>query len=65
MECKIKGHRKTLPIKKYPNKNRLYLKYIISNFRKSDTWKIELTITIIFLLRIDNDEERVIQKVLT
>ena len=33
--------KKTLPIEEYLNKIRLYLKYIINDLRKSDTWKIQ------------------------
>ena len=35
---------KALSIKQYLNKIRPYLEDIISNLRKSDTWKIQLTI---------------------
>ena len=36
----------------------LYLKDIINDFKKSDIWKIQLTITINFFLpKDDNDEE--------
>ena len=35
------------------------MKDIINNFKKSDTWKIELTIANNFISSIDNDEERV------
>ena len=33
-----------LPFEKYLNRNRPYLTDIINNFKKSDTWKIQLTI---------------------
>ena len=35
------------------------MKNIISNLKKSDTWKIQLTIAINFISSSDNDEERV------
>ena len=34
------------------------MKDTINNVRKSDTWKIQLTIAISFMFSIDNDEER-------
>ena len=50
IEYKSKGDRnKTLSVKKHLNKIRPYLKDIINNLKKSDTWKIQL---ILFLLRI-------------
>ena len=55
---------KTLSVEEYLNKIKLYLKYlkdIINDLKKSDTWKIQLTITIIFISsEDDNDEECVI-----
>ena len=51
---------KTLSVKKYLNKIRPYLKDVISNLKKSDTWKIQLTIAINFISSKDNDEEHVI-----
>ena len=48
-----------IEIKHYQWKNiRPYLKYIINNFKKSDTWKIQYTITINFISSKDDDEER-------
>ena len=48
-ECKSNGDRnKTLSIEEYFNKIRVYLKDI-SNFIKSDTWKIHLIKTIKFV----------------
>ena len=41
------------------NKIRPYLKDITNNLKKSDRWKIQLTITIKFIPSKDNDEERV------
>ena len=36
-----------------------YLKGITNNLKKSDTWKIQLTIAVIFIYFIDNDAEGV------
>ena len=38
-------------------KVRQFLKVIINNIKKSDTWKIKPTIAINFISTIDNDEE--------
>ena len=38
---------------------RPYLKDIINNLKKSDTWKIQLAIANNFISSIDNDEPRV------
>ena len=55
---KSKGDRKTLSVKKYLNKIRPYLKDIINNLKKPDTWRIQLTITINFISsKDDNNEE--------
>ena len=51
---------KTLSVEEYLNKIRPYLKDIINNHKKSDTWKIQLTIANNFIFSIGNDEERVI-----
>ena len=60
MEYKSNGDRnKTLSVEEYLNKIRPYLKDIINNLKKSDTWKIQLTIANNFISSIDNDEERV------
>ena len=56
---------KALSIKEYLNKIRPYLRFIINDLKKSDTWKIELTwksqltIAINFISSKDTDEERV------
>ena len=50
---------KILSAEEYLNKIRSYLKDIINNLKKSDTWKIQLTIANNFISSIDNDEERV------
>ena len=47
-------------IEEYLNKIRPYLKDIINDLKQSDTWKIQLTITISFISSVDdNDEKRV------
>ena len=51
---------KTLLVEEYLNKIRSYLEDIIINLKKSDTWKIQLTIANKFVSSIDNDKERVI-----
>ena len=48
---------KTLPVEEYFNKIRPYLKDIINNLKKSDTWKIQLTIANSFIPSTVNDEE--------
>ena len=40
------GRNKTLSIKEYLNKIRPYLKDAINNLKKSDSWKIQLTLAI-------------------
>ena len=61
-EYKRKGDRKTLWIKRYLNKTRPYLKDTINNLNTSDTWRIQLTITINFTLsKDDNDEGHAMQ----
>ena len=49
-----------LSIEEYLNKIRPYLKDIINNIKKSDTWKIQLTIANSFISSVGNDEECVI-----
>ena len=44
-------------LRKYLNKVRPYLKDIIHNLKKTDTWKIQLTIAINFVSSKDNNEE--------
>ena len=58
MNTKITGDKNTiLSVEEYLNKIRPYLKGIINNFKKSDTWKIQLTITINFASSKDDDHE--------
>ena len=49
------GRNKTLSVEEYLNKTRPYLKDIINNLEKCDTWKIQLTIAINFIYSIDNE----------
>ena len=48
-----------IEIKHYLNKIRPYLKDITNDLKKSDTWKIQLTMAINFTPSKDNDEEHV------
>ena len=50
---------KVLSIEEYFIKIRPYLKDIINDVKKSDTWKIQLTIAINFASSKDNNEKRV------
>ena len=50
---------KTLPVEEYLHEIRQYLKEIINNLRRFDTWKIQLKIANNFLFSTDNDEEYV------
>ena len=50
---------KTLSVEKYLNEIRTYLKDIINDLKKSDTWKIQLTLVKNFFSSIYNDEELV------
>ena len=58
LNMKSKGDRnKTLSVEGYLNKIRLYLKDIKNNLKKSNRWKIRLTIAINLVYSKDNDEE--------
>ena len=50
---------KTLSVEEHLNKIRPYLKDIINNLKKSDMWKIQLTVANNFISSIDNDQEHV------
>ena len=50
---------KTLSVQEYPIETRTYMKYIIIDLKKSDTWKVQLTVAINFISSEDNDEEPV------
>ena len=49
---------KTLSVEEYLSKISANSKDIINNLKKSDTWKVQLTIENNFISSIDNDEER-------
>ena len=49
-------------MEEYLNKIKPYLKNVISDFRKSDTRKIQLTMAINFISSTDNDEECAFKK---
>ena len=54
-----------MSVEEYLDKVRQYLKDIINGLKKSDTWKIQLAITINFISsKADNDEEHVMIKVI-
>ena len=57
-ECN-KDRNKTLSVQEYLIETRTYLKYIIIDLKKSDTWKVQLTVAINFISSEDNDEESV------
>ena len=52
---------KTLSVEEYLNKIRTYLKDIMNNPKKSNSWKIQLAIEINLISSINNDEECVMQ----
>ena len=57
MNTKVKAIEKHYLLKKHLNKIRPYLKDTINNFKKSETWKNQLTITITLLNRYQNNLE--------
>ena len=60
IECESNSDRnRNLSAKKYFNETKSYLKDIIINLQKSDSWKIQLTIAINFISSKNNDEEQV------
>ena len=54
-----KYRNKNLSVKEYLNKIKPYLRDIMTNLQKSETWKIQLTIAINFNSSKDDDEKRV------
>ena len=50
---------KKLSVQEYPNKIRPYSKGIRSNRKKSDIWRIQLTIANNFVSSLNNDGERI------
>ena len=60
IEYESNGERnKTLSVEEYLYKIRPYLKDIVNDLKKQDTWKIQLTIAIISMSSKDNEEEHV------
>ena len=59
MKLKVNKNQ-TVSAEKYLNKIRSYLKDIISNLKKSNVSKIQLTITFHFICSTYNDEECVL-----
>ena len=66
IEYESNGDRnKILSLEEYLNKIRPYLKDIINNLKKSDTWKIQLIIANNYISSLNNDEEHVIHSKVT
>ena len=59
MKVMVTKIKQTLSIEKYLTKIRPYSKDILNDLKKSDTWKIQLTIAITFMSSKDDDKERV------
>ena len=59
MNIKVSDRNKILWTEEYLNKIRPYLKDIISDLKKSDTWKIQLTIAINFISSKEKNEKHV------
>ena len=59
LNMKKMAMKKTLTVKECLDEIKPYLKDIINNLKKYDSWKIQLTIAINFMSSKDNDEERV------
>ena len=58
---KTNGDRnKNLSLEKYLNKIKSYLKDLIISFQESDTWKVQLTITINFMSTKNVEKQHVI-----
>ena len=57
-ESNSSNRNKALPVEEYLNKIAPYLKGIINNLKKSNAWKIQLTIANNSIFSIDNDEQR-------
>ena len=57
-EYKTKGVKKTLSVEEYVNKIKPYLRDIINDLKKSDTWKIQWPITISFISSKDDQNEK-------
>ena len=59
MNTKVKVMKIKNSVEEYLNQIRPYFKDIINNFKKSDMWKIQITIVINFISSMDNDEKHV------
>ena len=60
IECESSGDiNKNLSVKEYLDKIKPYLRYIIIDLQKSDTWKIHLTVAINFISSKNVDKEHV------
>ena len=58
MENESIGDRnKTLYVEEYLDKTTPYLEDVINNLKKSDSWRIQLTLANNFIYSVDNDEE--------
>ena len=58
MENESSGDRnKTLYVEEYLDKTTPYLEDVINNLKKSDSWRIQLTLANNFIYSVDNDEE--------
>ena len=58
IEYKSNGDKNTiLLVEEYVNKIRPYLRDLVNDFKQSDTWKIQLTITVNFISSTDNNDE--------
>lgn len=63
MEYESNGNKnRNLSIKEYLNKIHSYLKNIINNLKKIDTWNIQSTIVTNFTFSKDTDEQRVMHQ---
>ena len=59
MNTKVRVMKIKNSVEEYLNQIRPYFKDIINNFKKSDMWKIQITIVINFISSMDNDEKHV------
>ena len=59
LEFESKGDRnKNMSIEEHPNKRKPYLKDIMIDLQKPDTWKIQLKIAISFISSKDTNKKR-------
>ena len=59
MNTKVRVMKIKNSVEEYLNQIRPYFKDIINNFKKSDMWKIQITIANSFISSMDNDEKHV------